>query len=166
MTRQTTYFTATFCIALSLVFGLNGQSPAVLKEGEEVNLKFSQPLSSKTAATDDAVEFVLADDLKVGDTVVAKAGAKAVGSVTNSHKAGMMGKGGELNVRLEYLKTDAGRIRLRGSRGREGEGKVGTAVALTVLFGPIGLIKKGKEIEVKEGTPLKVYVAEDFTVKK
>jgi len=34
----------------------------------------------------------------------------------------------------------------------------------TVLFGPVGLIKKGKEIDIKEGTELKAYISEDFTV--
>ncbi len=38
---------------------------------------------------------------------------------------------------------------------------MGTAVALTVLFGPIGLIKHGKNVEVKAGTPLTAYVDED-----
>jgi hypothetical protein len=55
-------------------------------------------------------------------------------------------------------------MRIRGTRGREGEGKVGTAVALTVLFGPSGLIKHGKNVEVKEGTPLMAYVDQDFAV--
>ncbi|MFN0119435.1 MAG: hypothetical protein ACKV2V_02920, partial [Blastocatellia bacterium] len=53
------------------------------------------------------------------------------------------------------------RIRLRANKGQEGEGKEGTMVALTVLFGPIGLIKKGKNVEVKAGTPLKAFVDED-----
>jgi hypothetical protein len=48
-------------------------------------------------------------------------------------------------------------LRPRCSKGKEGEGKVGTAVALTVLFGPIGLIKHGKNVEIKQGTPLLVY---------
>jgi hypothetical protein len=56
------------------------------------------------------------------------------------------------------------RMRLRGSKGKEGEGRVGTAVALTVLFGPIGLIKHGKNVEIKEGTLLTAYVDQDFAV--
>jgi hypothetical protein len=32
------------------------------------------------------------------------------------------------------------------------------------LFGPIGLIKHGKDINIKEGTPLKAYVADDITL--
>lgn len=132
----------------------------LLKEGTEVGLKFAEDLSSKTATVDDRVNFLLEEDLKVGDVVVAKAGSKAVGSVTHVKKAGMLGKGGELNIRLEYLKTTENRIRLRANKGKEGEGKEGTMILLTVLFGPLGLIKKGKNIEVKAGTPLKAYVDE------
>ncbi len=136
----------------------------ILKEGTDVRLKFAQDLSSKTAADDDPVNLVLDEDLKVGDVTVAKAGAKAVGIVTHAKKAGMMGKGGELNLRLEYLLVGDTRMRLRGTKGKEGEGKVGTAVALTVLFGPIGLIKHGKNVEVKQGTPLLAYVDQEFTI--
>jgi len=71
----------------------------VLKEGSDVKLKFAQSLSSKTAQEGDPVNLVLDEDLKVGDVTVAKAGAKAVGTITNSKKAGMMGKAGELNTR-------------------------------------------------------------------
>jgi hypothetical protein len=63
----------------------------VLKEGTDVRLKFAQDLTSKTAVEDDPVNLVLDEDLKVGDITIAKAGAKALGIVTNSKKAGMMG---------------------------------------------------------------------------
>jgi hypothetical protein len=136
----------------------------ILKEGADVNLKFAQDLSSKTANDDDPVSLVLDQDIKVGDVVVVKAGAKAVGTITHSKKAGMMGKAGELNMRLDYLITSEGRLRLRGTKGKEGEGKVGQTVALTVLFGPIGLIKHGKNVEIKQGTPLLVYTDENYDV--
>ena len=134
----------------------------VLKEGSDVKLKFADDLSSKTANDGDPVTLILDEDLRVGDVVVARSGAKAVGEITNAKKAGMMGKGGELNLRLDHLTVGDQRVRLRGSRGREGEGKVGTAVALTVLFGPIGLIKHGKNVEVKAGTMLNAYVDQDI----
>jgi len=135
-----------------------------LKDGTDVQLKFAQDLSSKTANDDDPVNLVLAQDLKVGDTTVVKAGAKAVGIVSHAKKAGMMGKGGELNIRLEYLIAGDTRVKIRGNKGKEGEGKEGTAVALTVLFGPIGLIKHGKNVEVKEGTALPAFVDGDTAV--
>ena len=166
--------TACFVALVSLVLGTVStaaqdkptEPPAklILKEGTDVKLKFAQDLSSKTATDDDPVNLVLDEDLKVGDVTVAKAGSKAVGTVTHAKKAGMMGKGGELNLRLEYLLVGDTRMRLRGTKGKEGEGKVGAAVALTVIFGPIGLIKHGKNVEVKQGSPLLAYVDQDFTV--
>jgi hypothetical protein len=136
----------------------------ILKEGADVSLKFAQDLSSKTVAEDDPVNLVLAEDLKLGDIIIAKAGAKAVGTITHSKRAGMIGKGGELNMRLQYLLVGDSRLKLRGTKGKEGQGKEGTAVALTVLFGPIGLIKHGKEVQIKEGTPLQAFTDENYEV--
>ena len=65
-------------------------------------------------------------------------------------------------MRLEYMKVGDSRVRLRGNKGKEGADKTGTAVALTILFGPLGLIKHGKNVEVKSGAPLKVFVDEDI----
>lgn len=136
----------------------------VLKEGTEVKLKFLDDLSSKTATEGDPVNLELDEPLKVGDVIVVKPGAKAVGEVTKAKKAGMMGRAGDLSIRLDHLTAGDARVRLRGSKGKEGEGKEGTAVALTVLFGPIGLIKHGKNVEVKPGTPLTAYVDEDIAL--
>ncbi|HEY2235918.1 MAG TPA: hypothetical protein VGK01_20770 [Candidatus Angelobacter sp.] len=66
----------------------------ILKDGSDVKLKFAEAVSSKTATDGDPVNLVLDEDLKVGNVVVAKAGSKAVGTVTHAKKAGMMGKGG------------------------------------------------------------------------
>jgi hypothetical protein len=144
--------------------GVQAGNQLILREGTEVKLKFAEAISSKTAVADDPVMLLLDEDLKVDDTVVAKAGAKALATVTNAKKAGMMGKGGELNIRLETLRTGDAKVHLRGTKAKEGEGKVGTAVALTVLFGPIGLIKHGKDIDIKEGTPLTAYIADDIAL--
>jgi hypothetical protein len=134
----------------------------MLREGEDVNLQFAQDLSSKTSSEGDPIAFTLADDIKVGDVVVVKAGAKAFGEVTQSEKAGMMGKAGQLNMRLDYLKVGDSKVKLRGTKGKEGQNKTTSTVVLTVLFGPIGLIKHGKNVEIKTGQALKVYVADDI----
>jgi hypothetical protein len=139
-------------------------SKLMLREGTDVKLKFADDLSSKTANEGDPVNLILDEDLTVDGVVVAKAGCKATGSITNAKKAGMMGKAGELNMRLEHLKVGDQKVRLRGSKGKEGEGKAGTAVALTVLFGPIGLIKHGKNVDIKAGTPLTAYVDDDVAL--
>jgi hypothetical protein len=136
----------------------------ILREGTDVPLRFAQTLSSKTAAEGDPVTLILDDDLKVGTVVVAKSGCKAFGEVTNAKKSGMMGKAGELNIRLDYLKVGDFKVKLRGSKGKEGESGVTSTVVLTVLFGPIGLIKHGKNIDIQEGSALKVFVGDDIAL--
>ncbi len=133
----------------------------ILHDGDDVPLKFAEDLSSKTAAEGDPVNFILDGDLKVGDVVVAKSGSKAVGEVTQAHKAGMMGKPGELSVRIDYIRVGPTKVHLRGSKGKEGANATTSTVVLTVLFGPIGLIKHGHDIDIKAGSPLKVFVADD-----
>src|SRR5713101_6257736 len=152
-----------FAAPLTSAQGLpNDESPRyMLKEGTGVELRFADGISSKTATVDDRVNFELDKELKVGETVVAKQNSKAVGTVVHVKKAGMLGKGGELNVRLDYILAGDNRIRLRATKNSEGADKVGAAIALTVLFGPIGLIKHGKDIEIKPGSPLKGYVDQD-----
>ena len=135
-----------------------------LRDGDDVQLTFAQDLSSKTASDGDPVMLILAEDLKVGGVVVARAGAKAVGEITNAKKSGMMGKAGELNLRLDYLKVGDTKVHLRGTKGKEGESGTTSAVVLTVLFGPIGLIKHGKNVDIKQGTPLKAFVSDDIAL--
>jgi hypothetical protein len=136
----------------------------MLRDGTDVNLKFAQDLSSKTSSEGDPVTLTLVDDLKVGDVVVAKAGSKAIGEVTKAEKSGMMGKAGELNIRLDYLKAGDVKIKLRGTKGKEGESGVTGTVVLTVLFGPIGLIKHGKNVEIKQGQALHAFVGDDIAL--
>lgn len=144
--------------------GPDANGKYMLREGVDVNLRFAQDVTSKTANEGDSVTLELADDLKVGDVVVAKAGSKAYAEITNAKKAGMMGKAGEMNMRLDYLKVPDAKIKLRGSKGKEGESGTTSTVVLTVLFGPIGLIKHGKNVEIKEGQPLHAFVGDDIAL--
>ena len=165
-----TYLVKISRIFVALVLCLN---PAIfpqktgkyrLKEGTEVNLKFAETVSSKTATEDDPVELVLDEDIKVGDIIVAKRGDKALGKITHAKKAGMMGKAGELSMRIEYLKVGDVRVKLRGKKSKEGESKENSTIVMAVLLSPIILIRKGKNIEIKEGTTFKVYVDEDVDI--
>lgn len=135
-----------------------------LKEGTEVNLKLAQALSSKTSAVGDGVELVLDQDLIVDKALVAKKGSRAVATVSNVKKAGMAGRGGELNLRLDYLKAGDTKVKLRGAQNKNGDNKTGATVGLVVVFGVVGFLKHGKQAEVKEGTPMKAYVDEDAQV--
>ena len=135
-----------------------------LKDGTEVNLKLAQTLSSKTAAVGDGVEMLLDQDLIVDKILVAKKGSRALATVSNAKKAGMAGKGGELNLRLEYVKAGDTKVKLRGAQAKNGDNKTGATVGLVIAFGALGFLKHGKQAEVKEGTPVKAFVDEDTQV--
>jgi hypothetical protein len=134
----------------------------LLKEGVQVPLKFAADLNSKTAHEGDPVEFLLDEDLKVGTSIVVPKGSHAVATVTDAKKAGMMGRPGELSVQMQYLVAGSNHVHIRGTKGREGDSKTGATVALTVLFGPIGLIKHGKNVDIPAGTALTAYVDQDI----
>lgn len=140
----------------------NERSECLLREGTVVPLKFVSALSSKTANEGDPVEFVLDQELKVGDAVIVAKGSHAVATVSAAKKAGMVGRPGELSVQIQYLISGSNHVRVRGTKGREGDSKTGATVALAVLFGPIGLIKHGKNVEIPAGTDLTAYVDQDI----
>ncbi len=129
-----------------------------IPEGTDVRLRLLEKLSSATATEGQRFNLELEEPIQIDGRTVVPAGAKAVGTVLAARKKGFMGKGGELNVMLDYVLVNEQRIRLRSAGSREGNDKVGTAVALTVLFGPLGLLKRGHEVEVNPGTIMTAYV--------
>jgi hypothetical protein len=135
-----------------------------LKEGTEVPLLFAASLSSKTAVDGDPVNLTLAEDLKIGDVVVAHKGAAALGTVSNAKKSGVLGRPGDLAIRLEYVKAGDQRIKIRGAKGKEGEARTGTTAVVTVLAGPVGLLIHGHNVEIPEGTAVTAFVDEDYTL--
>ncbi len=137
----------------------------VIPDGTEISAITTDTISSKTAQEDDPITFKVDEDVVVDGSVVIAKGALLKGVVTNAKKSGFFGKGGQLNIRVESTETvDKQKIKVRAAKGKEGDNKTGTTVALVILFGPLGFLKKGKNAEIKEGTKVKVYTDETKTV--
>ena len=118
----------------------------------------------KTDEGDPSTHKVEEDVTHNGKVVIAK-GTRVKGEVSNAKKSGRMGKGGALSIRVHSTQTvDDQKIKLRASKGKEGDDKTGTTVALVVLFGPLGFLKKGKDAKIKEGTRIKAYTDEEKKV--
>lgn len=133
----------------------------VLPDGTELSVVTTEEISSKTATEGDPLNFKVEEDVKVDGKVVIAKGALVKGEVSNARKSGRMGKGGQLSIRvLSTESVDGQKVKLRASKGKEGDDKTGTTVALVVLFGPLGFLKKGKDAKIKEGTRIKAYTDE------
>ena len=137
----------------------------VIPDGAELSVVTTEEISSKTASEGDAVTFKVEEDLVVNNQVVIVKGTIAKGTITSAEKSGRLGKGGKLGIRVDSTATvDGQRIKLRASQGRAGDDKTGTTVALVVLFGVFGFLKKGSDAKIKPGTKVKVYVDEEKKV--
>src|SRR5690606_15473458 len=99
-----------------------------IPEGTDVRLRMLDKLSSSTATEGQRFNLELEEDIQINGLTVVPHGAKAVGTVVSAKKKGFMGRGGDLNILVDYLLYKDQRIRLRAGSGREGKDKVGTAV--------------------------------------
>lgn len=141
-------------------------APVVIPDGMEFSVATTEEISSKTATEGDPLNFTVNEDVIVDGKVVIAKGSAVKGIVSNASKSGRMGKAGQLSIRIESATTvDNQKIKLRASKGKEGDDKTGTTVALVVLFGPLGFLKKGKNAKIKEGTVIKVFTDEEKTVR-
>jgi hypothetical protein len=137
----------------------------VIPDGTELNVVTIEEISSKTATEGDALTFKMDEDVVVNGKVVIAKGAIVKGEVSNAKKSGRMGKAGALSIRILSTEAiDGQRVKLRASKGKEGDDKTGTTVALVVLFGPLGFLKKGKDAKIKVGTRIKAYTDEEKKV--
>ena len=137
----------------------------VIPDGMEFTVVTIDEITSKTAAEGDPLTFKVASDVIIDGQVVIAKGSLVKGVVGQAKKAGMMGRGGSLGIRVESATTiDNQKLKLRSTKGKEGDDKTGTTVALVVLFGPLGFLKKGKNAVIKPGTEIKVYTDEEKKV--
>jgi hypothetical protein len=133
----------------------------VIPDGTELTVITTEEISSKTAVEGDPLTFKIDEDVAVNGKVVITKGALVKGEISNAKKSGRMGKGGTLSIRILSTSTvDDQTVKLRASKGKEGDDKTGTTVALVVLFGPLGFLKKGKDAKIKQGTRIKAYTDE------
>lgn len=148
-----------------------GQDPVsqaievVLPDGTEFSVLTTEEITSKTATEGDQLTFKVAEDVVINGHVVIAKDTLVKGEVSAAKKSGFFGRGGNLGIRILSATTvDNQKTKLRSAKGKAGDDKTGTTVALVVLFGPLGFLKKGKNAIIKVGTPIKVYTDEAKTV--
>lgn len=121
----------------------------VLTEGTELTLRMAQDISSRAARPGEPIELTLAEDLKVGDAIVAKAGARALGEVVQGKRPDFWGEAGEVSLRVHFLRVGDQKVEIRGALGSAGTRYV---------------VIRGSQAVIKAGTPVKAFVAADVEV--
>jgi hypothetical protein len=145
------------------------QEPLILQDGTPVKLRLGENLSSETARVGDTVSFEVLEDVEAGGLIVIKQGSAALATITQAQAKRRMGKGGKLDVNIDYVRLVTGeKVPLRAVRENKGASSTGgmTAgiVATSIVFfpaAPFFLFMKGKEVTIPKGTEVTSYVHSD-----
>ncbi len=150
--------------ALLLILNANANDTITIPEGTEVRIRFNEKLSSETSIEGDVFSIQVEDDVELDGKTVILAGSRGKGEVTSARKKGFVGKAGELNICLTHIKVGDKKVRIRANKSKVGDSKLGTSVALTLILGPLGLLKRGKDIAITEGQTILAFVDDDTVV--
>lgn len=137
-----------------------------LPQDTPVRLVFATALTSKTASVGDKVAFTLAEDIKLGDMLVACKGASATGTLAQVDRTGAAGVPGTLTVEADLLQSEFGPIPLYGSVSKEGDTRPPNAEVLIPAVGPLFLFKHGTDAVITPGATLTVGVATDTPISR
>ncbi|MGA3006846.1 MAG: hypothetical protein ABSE59_03030 [Opitutaceae bacterium] len=146
---------ASHCAAEDLRDVSNPPATVHLTRDTSMWLFFSANLDSQTATPGDVVPFVLAGDVKAGERIAVKSGAPATARVILVKKAAVPGRSGTIVIRLDYLQVGQTRVKITGTAGDVQYSNP------FLLKWPFGLFRRGEEVEIRQGTGLKAFVAED-----
>jgi hypothetical protein len=145
-------------------------SPTIrmLTKGTSVPLVFATNFSSRKADVGDKINLTLAEDLKIGDAVVAAKGATGMAHVTEAHKSGVAGVPGFVAFEAESLTLEGTVVKLMGTAAKEGrEVQINPATVGLAFVVPGGVfLVHGNEAEIKEGSVFTATVAEDTKLTK
>jgi hypothetical protein len=141
-------------------------APTILRlpEGTEVDLTLNDTLSSATAAEGDKFSITTADPIKLTDGTVIPAGYRGRGEVSAVEKRGMMGKAGQLSVRLDYVMLGDTKVHLRANKSQEGKSTQSTTIVLSLLISPLFLLMHGKDATIPKGQAIVGYVDSDVQI--
>jgi PEGA domain len=145
-------------------------SPNTLLDGTVVKLRLAETISSSNAKVGQQVPFEVTEDVVVQGVTVLQKGAQAMASVTDANPKKSMGRGGKLNVNVDYARlVDGEKLQLRAVQDNKGGGHVGAMtgamVATSIVFfpaAPLFLFIHGKDITIPKGTEVTAFVQGDM----
>lgn len=135
-----------------------------IPEGTEVRVHLAERLSSATSVVGDTFQIYSDEPISLPDGTVLPAGFSGRGEITVAERNGMLGKSGQLGLRLSYLKVGDVHVHLRANKSGEGSSGVTNTVVATVLLGPLGLLVHGHSIVYPKGQPITAYVDQDTQI--
>ena len=137
------------------------QPAAVLRYGTRVPMKTVEPLSSKRVQQGQRFDLEVSDEVRVDGMLVIPKGARGVGEVSRVVTKGMMGKRGQLEVRVLFVEVGGTRIRLDGKARDSGKSGAAPVALAAPLIGVSAGFFTGTSAVIPAGSPIDGYVYQD-----
>ncbi|WP_010185573.1 hypothetical protein [Sphingomonas sp. PAMC 26605] len=139
-----------------------GAASSYFPMGMPLQLTTRTELNTKEARSGDRFYLEVAQPLVYHGEIVVPVGSIAVGEVMRSERNGNFGKRGEIEVRLDYVETPSGPVRISGRSARQGldQGVLAIGGALFISW-PMMFIH-GTSGRLPADTPITAYLADDL----
>ena len=111
----------------------------------------------------DRVSFEVAENLTYRNQVVVPVGSPAFGEVIRSERNGMLGKSGQIEIRLLYAETPYGPVRLGGGTGAKGKDATVWSVAGAIFVAWPFIFVHGTSGYVRAGSMVPGHLEEPLT---
>ena len=128
--------------------------------GTPLILTFEESVNPITAHIGQRVFLRVEDPVTVEGKILIEAGARAIGEITQSAKAGSIGKPGAIGVTLRSVEAiDGTSVPISGNKVIIGEDKQTASLIVTILCCVLGLIMKGGPAEIAQGSTVEANIA-------
>ncbi|WP_336952889.1 hypothetical protein [Sphingobium aromaticivastans] len=157
-------WTASASLLLAATAGPALAQSMFLPEGMAIQLETRQELSSKSARVGDPVELAVAKPVTIGGVTLIPAGSPAVGEVSRARDNGLLGRSGKLDIKVSMIKANGLDVPVRGQRSAQGKSGTLGSVGAGILFLPLAVIIRGKDVKLPTGTLFEVYVDKEVAI--
>ena len=146
----------------------------VLPKDSLIKVKFMNDISSKTNQMGEQIDFVVDDNVYVGETLVLPKGAKGYGTIKKIVPARSFGRDARIDLEFSHVvATDGTKVpvyigELAKQQAKTVAGAAGASIGGMIVFGPIGVVGgafvKGQSVTIPAGTSTFVQVTKDTEV--
>lgn len=130
--------------------------------GTPLQLATRTELNTKDSHAGDRFYLEVAEPLVYRGQVVVPVGSIAVGEVMRSERNGHFGKRGQLDIRVNYVETPSGPIRVSGRTTRQGNGQGVLSIGGALLVSWPMMFIHGTSGRLPAETPVTAYLADDL----
>ena len=158
-------YTILTLLCLSL-FVSHAQNTKQLQEETQIKVAITQTISSKDAKVGDIVNFKVIEQIKKDDLVLIDTGTVVTGEIIEAEKSRSLGKGGKLDFIINTVTAVDGQlIKVRvSSKKMTGQKTTGGVVAAAIIFSPLALFLKGKNVVIEAGKEFLVYADNSYEI--